>query len=107
MDTLRNRKKNYSDLVRELHQPTQDPKKLMQSALRLDTLSSVRSAAQLGGMTKREYLNRVISEVPSRSESTKNSTFRPNPMLPPVTEARQPKHIDFLGDRRQEREHHF
>ena len=75
--------------------------------MRLDTLPSVRSATHLGGLSKREYMDTVIGEITSRSLSTKNSAFRPNPMLPPVTEPRSAKQIDFLSERRKEREQAF
>ena len=51
-----NRKRNYSQLVKELHFPAKDPSKVLESAGRLDVGSHARKTSATLGLTKKEYM---------------------------------------------------
>mmetsp|Transcript_33989 Transcript_33989/g.59231 ORF Transcript_33989/g.59231 Transcript_33989/m.59231 type:complete len:511 (+) Transcript_33989:41-1573(+) len=95
------KQKQYASLIKEIYVPVVDPNKKAE----IDGRREKHSTAPVKNRAESEKAPRSAEENMSNSASWRPRKFKPNSLAPPPPpEKKDPVKVDYLGDRRRERE---
>ena len=101
--TLAEKKTRYADLVREMYTPVVDKMKSMEIEIIKEKL---KNPVRHKTVSRAEAIDEYLSDDHYSMEKLKpkKGRWKPNSMIPPTPKKREPKVVDYLSERRRERQ---